>query len=471
MPILGMTDRKSSQPRLTSLGTVRKGTRDKNGTPIDLAYFRFVPQKGPNEAKLKAIWDKVYGAEPTSIELFLLSDDAEKSWSTWMESYGTNGLKFRCNGKYWVQWRKDDLSYERDYATAKEKLCPYCSGAKERTRSDPGDVAVGYLSAALIPFLDAGMMGSIKIVTTSINDITSIDSSLRAVEELAIKSRVPLTHIGFSLIRTEEDIYQRFQDRDGAWHKKLVSKSMVHLMPDPTWVKSNILAGQKMALAGMQANGTLPALAVSTEDQSDVVDADFVDVMPEAEKEPVKEEAPKKQQPADQRKSFPPRKIMETLKEHVDRRRGSKFSYPEATDEKDERGTSEWKIDKCLVGVFGEDVSSKNAFLQFTLGEVDPSMMDDAEVETLRRYLVTKKVGDKWVLDPAVVQEINDIVALEQPDEVEVWQALDLPGKLKFAEGLTKRAVESGMQPMSYTEETVDNFIATVLAMLSAQDE
>ena len=119
----------------------------------------------------------------------------------------------------------------------------------------------------------------------------------------------------------------------------------------------------------------------------------------------------------------------------------------------------------------GEDVSSKNAFLQFTLGEVDPSMMDDAEVETLRRYLVTKKVGDKWVLDPAVVQEINDIVALEQPDEVEVWQALDLPGKLKFAEGLTKRAVESGMQPMSYTEETVDNFIATVLAMLSAQDE
>ena len=503
MPILGQTDRASAPRRWMRLGTIRKGTRDENGYPIDLDYFRFVPKKGPEAEALQKIWNEVYGAEPTKIEIFLPFDDVESNWQTWKESYGTTGLKFRCNGKYHVQWLKEDLTYEIDYATARQKLCPYCSGELQRTKEDPGDVVVGYLTAILIPFFEHDYMGTVTVTTTSVNDVMSITGGLFAMEDEARASGASIRNIAFNLVRVKEEITQRFVDKEGTPHRTRVEKSMVHLMPDPLWVMQSKLASRQKAFAAI-AGGDIADAPLETPYQlidEAVIEGEFNELPPEPEQEqPPPQKIAETTQPG--RDPLEPRRVAEILQEHVERRRGSKFEYKKA----DERGKAEWKINKTLEGVLG-NAPDTHLFLQFVVKESSFDLMDDAEIETLRKYFLTQKVDGEWILDAGVAQEIRDIVAHQrdetgqkplfevdedeydeaeaepEPPEPEAapeaeesifvagWAKLSIPKKRKYAESLFGTAKERGLKPMSFTDETVDTFIATVEAMLKAQED
>ena len=499
MPILGKTDRASAPRRWMRLGTIRKGTRDKEGNPIDLDYFRFVPKKGPDAEALQKIWDEVYGPEPTKIEIFLPFDDVESNWQTWKESYGTTGLKFRCNGKYWVQWLKEDLTYELDYATAQQRLCPYCSGEQPRTKKNPGDDEVGYLTAFLIPFFERDYMGTVTVITTSVNDVMSITGSLFAIEDEAKASGASIRNIAFNLVRVKEEITQRFTDKEGTPHRTRGTKSMVHLMPDPRWVLQSKLASRQKAFAAIDG-GVIEDDSLETPYQlidEAAIEGEFNELPPEPEPPPTVT-AP--QASPGTRKPLAPMRVMETLQEHIERRRGSNFEYEKGED----RHKFEYKIHKTLEGVFDNELDAQ-LFLQFVVRESSFDLMDDAEIETLRKYFLTRKVDDKWILDAAVEQEIKDIVSHQRdetgqkplfeedeesedaeaeqeplfPDEeegvedsifLEGWGNLSTSKKRKYAEVLFKEAKARGLKPMSFTDETIDTFIATAEAMLKAQE-
>ena len=482
MPILGQTDRASAPRKWMQLGTIRKGTRDGKGTPIDLPYFRFVPKQGPDAEDLQRIWDMSYGSQPTRIEILLPFDDVESNWQTWYEAYGTSGLKFRCNGKHWVQWIEPvTLAYVRDYATAQEKVCPYCSGATERTADDPGDNAVGYLTAILLPFFNNGYAGTVTVTTTSINDVMSVTGALYAAEDEARAHGETLRSIPFNLVRVEEEISQRFQDKNGAYHKKRGTKSMVHLMIDPQWAGRSLSSvKQSLAAPDMRALTTDedPPMApydVMDNVANEPVDADFREETPQA---PVRKETQTNTPPSNTRKAFSPMQVMQQLREHVEKRRGTDFEYSGS-----DRHKYEFKIRKSLEGVVASP-EDMGAFLQFVIGENSFERMDDAEIETLRKYFVTKKVDNAWVLDAAVEQEVIAIVAeargIQDDDIDEAEEALfaeaedgedSLQQRRATAKGLNDDAVARGLKPMSYTDETLDVFIATVSAMLSAQEE
>ena len=518
MPILGKTDRASAPRRWMQLGTIRKGTKDKDGGLIDLPYFRFVPKKGPDAEALQRIWAEAYGDKPTKIEIFLPFDDVEGNWQTWKESYGTSGLKFRCNGKYHVRWLKEDLTYESDYATAQQRLCPYCSGERERTKKDLGDTEVGYLSAKLIPFFEKGYTGTVTFVTTALNDVFSITEELYVIDDEARASGISIRSIAFNLVRVEEEISQRWVDEDGRAHKKRGPKSMVHLLADPKWVLHNMQNRRQKAFAMIHPSGEVKMLtdgesisspaSMIDEVGTDAIDAEFN--VPPTEpgpqrpppSPPLTPPPPAKppQTDASSRRPFAPMDVMQTLQDHVERRRGQMFFFTA-----DARHKAEWKIKKTLENVLGNEMDA-HLFLQFVVKESTFALMDDAEIETLRKYFIVREVDGEWVLDEAVGQEIRDIVQQQRevtgqkplfeeaeeevssPDkeedptpveEEEVedsiflsdWEELGAPDKRKYAESLFREAKARGMKPMSFTDETVDAFIKTVQSMIWALDD
>lgn len=493
MPILGKTDRNSAPRRWISLGTIRKGTKDADGTPIDLDYFRFVPEKGPNADALQSIWNEAYGAEPDKIEILLPFQTVEENWQTWLEAYGKTGLKFRCNGKYWVRWLKDDLSYVSDYATAQQKLCPYCSGEQERTKDDPGDSEVGYLTAILIPFFENGYTGTVTITTTSINDIMSITGSLFAVEDQAKTRGDGLRGIPFNLMRVDQEISQRYQDKQGVYHKTRGEKSMVHLMVDPRWALQQQIANRQDAFSSLASTPAM--LTVDAEEMTaiDVIDGAIAEIpMPTEPEMPPEPETPQSQAPkpaqkpvqhkttaAVSRKPGSPERVMGQIRKQIESQRGNKFEFSGQ-----DRHKAEWKIQKTLEDVAGNEMDT-HLFLQFTIDETSFDSMDDAEIDTLKRYFkTTKDDSGNWNLDAAVAQEIRDIIKLqrevtgqkplfdpdeEEPEEEESetdWEHMPLGDKRKYAEALFAQAKKLKLNPPSFTDETLDVAIVAIMAMV-----
>lgn len=467
MPIKGITDAESSRRSWDKLGSIRKGRRLADGTMEDLEYFRFVPKETPYKDELLRIWAAAYGEKPVNIEIFLPKDTVEENWSTWMEAWGKTGLKFRCNGHHWVQWQNADLTYTRDYECLQQKVCPYCSGEKPRTKEDPGDDQVGYLEAMLIPFISAGYTGTVIVNTTSINDLVNINSTLYATWDEASRHGKTLRGIPFNLMRVKETIQTRYKAKSGEFVRKPDEKFMVHLMPNPEWARAAIVASRQVAFGALEESEQRPML-IKEEDDEDptpaiqvVGEPVFDDIPPEEPEAPPEGSVSR---PSAPRNVLTPEKVMGILREHIERRRAEKFNYKD----EDERGKAEWKIVNTLKGVVGNE-ADMHLVLQFLVDGSDFNTMDDAEVETLRKYMAVSKIDGVWELAPAVQQEIRDVlehqhkatgqVALIDPPFFDDWHKMGIAAKRKYATKLFNRAKKSGIQTMTYTDETLDAWI------------
>jgi len=522
MPIKGLTDTKSVQKRFDSLGVIRKGIMHPDGKMEDLDYFRFVPTKGPYADDLMRIWIYSYGEKPTNIEVFLMYPTVEENWKTWMEAYGKTGLKFRCDGEYWVQWRKDDLTFERDYDLRQRKICPYCSEEMERTKVDPGDKAVGYLSVMLVPFFENAFTGMITVHTTSLNDLANISSALAATYEEAANHGRNLKGIPFNLMRVPEMVQTRYKNRDGDYVKKAVEKYMLHLMPSPEWARQALAASRRQAmlsapmpvLSEVDDGNDIPTeiiegeiVTVFTKDDDGSFNAVKMQVFDEVQKETpmskrldnVPEEPPTvldsdgilteeteeigANQTTDKpekeerltREAMNPMEVLGRAREHLERLRGQNFVYTEK--EKDKREKAKWKIKQNLESVF-EDPDDRIAVLIFLVGEDENAhgepCSDDPAIAILNKYLKVVKVDDKWQLDDAVRQEMLAIAEQLRKQPMDKMPSLykdykkmkTLKEKRDYASLLFNSAQKEGLLTMSYTDDTLAAFIESTEEML-----
>ena len=183
MPIQGLSDRGSVDPRFKEIGRIRKGASKSGNRPgADLDHFRYVPDSGHQESA--AVFERLYGKEPKSLEVFFPFNEMERVFSSWREAYGQNRLcKLRCDGARWHDWVDGDRHYhsaqgrecelkERDT----ENRCPNCPLAYS-----------GRLSVILRPMWENGQIGLITVLTSSINDIGYLSGKLVTYEPLAGK--------------------------------------------------------------------------------------------------------------------------------------------------------------------------------------------------------------------------------------------------------------------------------------------
>jgi hypothetical protein len=467
MPIKGKTDVDSVQSSFGRLGQIRKGERLKDGTLVDLDYFRFRPAEGPYKEQLMAIWLANYGEKPTSIEVFLPRETVEQNFKTWKESYGTTGLKFRCDGEYWVMWRDENLKYIKDYQLRQKKVCPYCSGEIERTDKDPGDRDQGYLDVVLMPFVEAGLMGTFTLHVTSEHDIPTINNRLYATYEEAVKHNTSLRGIPFQLMRVKRTIQARYKNKEGVYIKTPQEKSLIEIMPSPMWAKIAIDAAKRNAMLQQSQPMMLPQ------------DQDFDDSIPiehvigqVVEEAPVqtksKTESGEKQTEIEQREPMAPHEVIGIVREHAERLRGSNFEYTE-----DKRSKAEWKIKKNLEVVFPDQDDFYNALYVLT-GTNDRELMDDAVIEALSKYLKVTKVDEGWVLDPAICQELKALVEAEKekaspssmPSIFEDITKYSLAKKRKYASKLFNACKDNGLEVSTYTDKTMDDWLTVAEDLL-----
>lgn len=494
MPIRGLTDR-VGPGRTWRLGSIRKGelrtmtnSRGKTVTaPVDLEYFRFVPKPGPMAAELAAIWTDAYGAQPQKIEVNFDHEEIEDVWQTWMEAYNQSYLKFRCDGKYQVQWiNEKDLSYTHDYGLEQKRECPYCTGKVPRTKDDPGDEPHGYLEVMLMPFILRGRVGTVTVHTGSSHDLPNLTDELRYIYTL---NGGTLLGARCYLVRVLEDIGTRYQDGNGKWHKNRDQKWMLHILPHEELLGRRLREQQRQALQGVPL--AQPAMltdaqhAGPSETEQDppapanYVEADYVD--PDDDYAPPP--PPVEEQPADRpvasTRPFAPQKIKELMIESVERRRGAGFTY----DTPKIRHNAKWKIEKNLLEATGDDEAAARQALQFLVGEQDMERLDDPELETLRNYLAVHKndVGE-WELYDYVVDEVQAMLAettAEQPSRLPLEEAqgsffentegYGIVQKRAYAEKLFQKAREHKAKLPGFNDETVDTFIATAEDLLRSK--
>jgi hypothetical protein len=481
MPIKGLTDANTAVRTLGRLGVIRKGEMLPDGKLIDLDYFRFVPKKGPYEEELRAIWDKHFGEKPVKIEVYFLKPTVEENWSTWMESWGKTGLKFRCNGEHWVQWLDPKtLKPIRDYDLQQMKVCPYCSGDTERTKEDPGDKAVGYLEVMLMEFLNAGFAGSITVHTTSINDLGTISGQLYATYDVAAQYGQSLSGIPFDLMRVPRTIQSRYQRDDGEFAKRPTEKSMLKITPSPRWVNLNIQQARQIAMK-TQAALPIPTPALEQDDDLSIPVGQVIDSEPSLPPEPdlppepelpdrkIAEEKPK----AEVREPMSPVEVLGRIQDHVERMRGKdyKFSNQKMRDGKI------WTVSSNFANILPDEEEQKIA-LMFLTGEDSYDLLDDPQIEVLRKFLkVRKNDEDEWVPDPASVTELETIAAHckfvpeEEPEEKEEplfedSEAMDYQEKLAYCQKLFRAAKHFQIDVPSFTDETMDEFIAIAEGLL-----
>ena len=96
MPIKGLTDRQAAFPEI---GGIRKGAPKPNAKQPgpDLKYFRV--DFDAQEAAAAATFAKVYGAQPTELNILFPFNEIERNFDAWRETYTAGALLHRCDGE------------------------------------------------------------------------------------------------------------------------------------------------------------------------------------------------------------------------------------------------------------------------------------------------------------------------------------------------------------------------------------
>lgn len=242
MPIVGITDRKIS--RFSVIGKLRKGAKADGNIGRDLDYFRFTSD---NE-EIVAAFEKAYGKTPKSLEVYLAFASVEETFATWAEEWNRTGLLHRCDGQRMVRWL-DNGNYVEG-----SKACPYHTGEKQRSRSNPGCKPIGRLTVILPKLVQAGYVGYVVVETHSKHDMYHIQEVLEATKDAALNRANGLQGILFTLYRQPQEITMRADDGS----RKKVKKNLIKIAPSAQWVALQIESAARLALTA-----NVPTLALT----------------------------------------------------------------------------------------------------------------------------------------------------------------------------------------------------------------
>jgi hypothetical protein len=274
MPITGLSDRASLDPRFKEVGRLRKGAAKQGNRPgADLDYLRYVPDSQHLESAV--VFEELYGPEPTELEVYFPFDQMERVFSSWREEYGQNRIcKLRCDGARWHDWIEGDrhrhseqgVECPKEYRDT-ENRCPLCPLAYS-----------GRLSVILKPMWLKDQIGLITVMTSSINDIANLAAKLVQWE--------PLRGKPFRLWRETERIGVPIKGKRAARDSPLL-----HLELAKEWFLLEFHSSESRAYEQLSApvhvaligDGEHEPQRVYEETEPPPMDGDFTDEPPYAE--------------------------------------------------------------------------------------------------------------------------------------------------------------------------------------------
>jgi len=262
MPIMGVSDEESLDPRTKEIGRLYKGSPKKNGGQVgdDLDYFRFVSP----DPVVQKIFEDAYGPKPDRLKVYFWYRTMKENFSSWRELYGRNQLcKERCDGNYIRDWIDGPRHYHG------RRLCD--KPCKDTANRCPGCplVPTGRLNLVLPALWETGHFGLVMLTTHGWNDIAHLSSKLKQWE--------PNTGREFVLWRQWDRVGAPIQGKRAA-----VEKSLVHLELTDEWLQRQLTAYTYAALDQVQ----VAALPEPAQDAPDDGELEVVEGEPVDEPEP-----------------------------------------------------------------------------------------------------------------------------------------------------------------------------------------
>lgn len=257
MPIKGLTafddpeQAGSIADGLPTILTLRKGEAKPNEKRPgkDLDYFRL--DFSPEYEYLRPDFERLYGAKPKSIEgVLLVGALAHDAFPHWLEHWTASTLLHRCDGD--TQVRHFDEGAQAYSDEPVPCIAPKCDCKQ-----------TGRLTFILPAFIAAtGVLGTVRLGTTSIYDIKQINDYLQSILQLYGK----IEQVPFRIFRQTKNVAVNMNGKRGRQDKSLLSIEV-----DPAFTSAKILPklGMKAALPG----GSAPALTGGAHDDSAEDDA------------------------------------------------------------------------------------------------------------------------------------------------------------------------------------------------------
>ena len=250
MAIKGLTNKGLDFPQI---GRIKKGelipVQGKPGVtrPVDLDYFKVEFADNAEGAALAAVFVKVYGAEPKSINIRLPFNDIENMWDGFLEAYTASRLLAKSDGPTEeggiVLYRCDGKTGEvlvrngENIQTGKQEPHPANNIAGQDYNGKPVEYnPIGRLKVIVPELKEAAYM---LFTTGSWNDIRFISQQLAGLKELnnGVIKGVPL-----KLIRSNHEVMVPI---DGV--KKRMTKSLISIKADPDWVAARMEEDKQLA--------------------------------------------------------------------------------------------------------------------------------------------------------------------------------------------------------------------------------
>ena len=195
MPIVGLTDRASLEPRYPILGKLRKGSKkrkNEKGQDIfgeELPYFRFTGE-GPSHKQIERAFYTKFGPQPYSLHVILPYATAEENFQTCKEKWrGSKAriLEHRCDGEMTTLIRRQDGSYSKEPVP--------CPG---------GCSQIGRLNVVIPELLKVDLIGTVTIETHSTHDLVNIANMLARAEMDAANHGATLEGMNCIVYRSRE---------------------------------------------------------------------------------------------------------------------------------------------------------------------------------------------------------------------------------------------------------------------------
>lgn len=236
--IKGLTNRGAA---FAQIGNIRKGVKViKDGVerPVDLKYFRveFDEQEKERAEKFK----KVYGEQPTEINILLPFDDIDRCWDAWCEAYTAGRMVARSDGEHFL--------YLVDLETGEQVVV---DGVDKHGQRVPHRELIGKVGKSEIRCKPVGRLKVIVpelqsvvylvVHTTSWHDIKNISEQLEGIRLL---NGGHIAGIPLVLRRRPKKI--SVPKPDG--QRVRMEKWMLSIEADPRWVQAKMAQLQAAAL-------------------------------------------------------------------------------------------------------------------------------------------------------------------------------------------------------------------------------
>lgn len=248
-PIIGITDRAGM---FMEIGRIRKGEEKSATAPgKDLDHFRVVFR--PDEKEARDVFIATYGESPRQINVRLAYPDVARNWDAYYEAHAKGGMIAQATGdksdggvwRYYYDSESGQV-HIKDYIPRDEigeQLVaegphldkPIPTGGKPVLLKMSGKLKV------VIPEL--GRVGHMTLVTTSIYDIAAISQELQGYADEARLVNSTLCNIPFVLLRREEQITKKIDDK-----KVKASAWMVHIIPSGEWTHLAMTTWKRLSL-------------------------------------------------------------------------------------------------------------------------------------------------------------------------------------------------------------------------------